>query len=120
MIDKGELREIKKSVFSMGDCYLVDDGATIYNWLGSKSSVDEKASSAAHAKRLDDAQKGTAKITTVEEGQEPAGFLQAISSFGPMKIVKKNYAKTMLKDVNTAEFAGYTEWVNMLYRISSE
>jgi len=39
---------------------------------------------------------------------------------GAMKIVEKNYAKTLLKDVTTGDFAGFTEWKNIMYCVSSE
>ncbi len=120
MINQGELQEVDKPVFSTGDCYVLDDGSIVYNWLGSKCSIDEKTASAAYAHKLDESRGGAAKIITVDEGEEPANFLAAVSKIGTMRIVKQNYAKTMLKDVDTNEFSGYNEWVNMLYRISSE
>jgi hypothetical protein len=39
---------------------------------------------------------------------------------GAMKIVEKNYAKTLLKDVTTGDFAQFNDWKNILYRVSSE
>ncbi len=120
MIDKGELKEVKKPVFSIGDVYLIDDETTIFIWIGSKCSVDEKTSGAAQARTLDQQRGGSAKIITVDQGQETAQFLKLISSLGPMKIVEKNIAKTLLKDVSTGDWAGFDEWINVLYRISSE
>ncbi len=49
MINKGELVEINKAVFSTGDVYLLDNDVVIYIWIGSKCSVDEKTSGAAQA-----------------------------------------------------------------------
>ncbi|MEJ2250644.1 MAG: hypothetical protein P8Y97_13455 [Candidatus Lokiarchaeota archaeon] len=37
-----------------------------------------------------------------------------------MKIVERNVAKTMLKDVTTGDYAGFSEHKNVLYRVSSE
>ncbi len=121
LINQGELKDIQsKNVFSSGDAYLIDDDKTIYIWLGSKCSVDEKATAAAHARRLDQERNGAAKIITLDQGQETPEFLKLVNTLGPMKIVEKNLAKTMLKDVMTGDFAGFTEHKNVLYRISSE
>jgi hypothetical protein len=120
MIDKGELKEINKPIFSTGDVYLIDDEKTIYIWIGGKCSVDEKTSGAAQARTLDQQRGGAAKIITVDQGQESAQFLKLIAPDGAMKIVERNIAKTLLKDVTTGDFAGFSEWKNILYRVSSE
>ncbi len=120
LIDKGELKEISKPVFSSGDVYIVDAEKTIYVWIGSKCSVDEKTAGAAQARTLDQQRGGAAKIITVDQGFETKDFLSLIASMGIMKIVEKNYAKTLLKDVATGDWAGFNEWKNILYRVSSE
>jgi hypothetical protein len=120
LIDQGELKSIKKPVFSTGDAYLLDDEHTIYVWIGSKCSVDEKTSAAALARSLDQERGGSAKIITVDQGQETNEFLKLMATMGAMKIVEKNIAKTMLKDVYTGDFAGFTEHKNVLYRVSAE
>ncbi|TFG00182.1 MAG: hypothetical protein EU541_03000 [Promethearchaeota archaeon] len=120
LIDKGELKKVSKPIFSTGDVYLLDDGHTIYVWIGSQCTVDEKTTGAAKAREMDKQRGGSAKIITVDQGQETKEFLKLISNMGVMKIVKKNIAKTMLKDVYTGDFAGFTEHKNVLYRVSSE
>lgn len=120
LVNKGELNEINNPVLSKGDVYLLDDQRTIYVWIGSKCSVDEKTSGAAQARRLDQERGGAAKIITIDEGLESPEFLKAINSVGTVKIVEKNIAKTLLKDVFTGDWAGFTEHVNVLYRVSSE
>ena len=120
LIDQGELKEVNKPIFSTGDVYLVDAENTIYVWIGNKCSVDEKTSGAAQARTLDQERGGAAKIITVDQGQETQEFLKLINTMGAMKIVNKNLAKTMLKDVLTGEYAGFTEHKNVLYRVSSE
>ena len=115
MIDKGELKEINKPIFSTGDVYLIDAETTIYIWIGSKCSVDEKTSGAAQARTLDQQRGGAAKIITVDQGQESQEFLKLVAPDGAMKIVEKNIAKTLLKDVTTGDFAGFDEWKNVLY-----
>jgi adenylate cyclase len=120
LIDQGEIKEINKPIFSSGDVYLVDDDRTIYVWIGNKCSVDEKTAGAAQARTLDQQRGGAAKIITVDQGFETKEFLKLIAPMGAMKIVEKNYAKTLLKDVTTGDWAGFTEWKNILYRVSSE
>lgn len=120
LINKGELVEIKNPVFSTGDVYLLDDEKTIYVWIGSKCSVDEKTAGAAQARTLDQMRGGAAKIITVDEGMESADFLKTVNMLGAMKVVSKNVAKTLLKDVVTGDWAGFSEHVNVLYRVSSE
>ncbi|MHA1460059.1 MAG: hypothetical protein ACTSO8_01145 [Promethearchaeota archaeon] len=120
LVDQGNLKEISKPIFSMGDVYIVDDEKTIYIWIGSKASVDEKTAGAAQARTLDQQRGGAAKIITVDENQEPSAFLKLINPMGAMKVVEKNIAKTLLKDVSTGDWAGFEEWKNILYRVSSE
>jgi len=120
LIDQGNLKEIKKNIFSSGDVYLVDIDTTIFVWIGNKCSVDEKTAGAAQARTLDQQRGGAAKIITVDQGQESKEFMSTITSLGAMKIVEKNYAKTLLKDVSTGDWAGFNEWKNVLYRASSE
>ena len=120
LINKGELNEIKNPVFSTGDVYLLDDEKTIYVWIGGKCSVDEKTTGAANARKLDQERGGAAKIITVDQGQESSDFLKAVSSIGVMKVVEKNIAKTLLKDVVTGDYAQFAEHKNVLYQVSSE
>jgi hypothetical protein len=119
-VEQGNLKEISKPVFSMGDVYVVDDDKTIYVWIGSKASVDEKTAGAAQARTLDQQRGGAAKIITVDENQEPNTFLKILNPMGAMKVVEKNLAKTLLKDVSTGDWAGFEGWKNILYRVSAE
>ncbi len=120
MVDQGQLHEINNPIFSTGDVYLVDDDKTIYVWIGNKCSVDEKTAGAAQARTLDQQRGGAAKIITVDQNQETPDFLKLINTMGAMKVVEKNVAKTMLKDVVTGDYAQFSEHVNVLYRVSSE
>ena len=120
LVDQGELKQIRNPVFSTGDVYLLDDERTLYIWIGSKCSVDEKTSGAAQARSLDQQRGGAAKIITVDEGFETPEFLKLVSNLGAMKVVEKNIARTMLKDVVTGDYAQFAEHVNVLYRVSSE
>jgi hypothetical protein len=120
IVDQGELKEVGNPIFSTGDVYLLDDDRTIFVWIGNKCSVDEKTAGAAQARSLDQKRGGAAKIITVDQGQETGDFLKLIKRMGTMKIVEKNVAKTMLKDVVTGDYAQFAEHINVLYRISSE
>ena len=120
MINKGQLQAINQPVFSTGDVYVVDDEKSIYVWIGNKCSVDEKTAGAAQARTLDQQRGGAAKIITIDQNQETPEFLKLISSLGAMKIVEKNIARTMLKDVDTGDYAQFAEHINVLYRVSSE
>ncbi|MEJ2294617.1 MAG: hypothetical protein P8Y23_07575, partial [Candidatus Lokiarchaeota archaeon] len=120
MVNQGQLQEINKPIFSTGDVYIVDDEKTIYVWIGSKCSVDEKTAGAAQARILDQQRGGAAKIITVDQNQETPEFLKLVNAMGAMKVVEKNVARTMLKDVVTGDYAQFSEHVNVLYRVSSE
>jgi len=120
LVDQGNLNRINNPIFSTGDVYIADDEKTIYVWIGNKCSVDEKTAGAAQARTLDQQRGGAAKIITVDQGLETNEFMKLISEMGAMKIVEKNVAKTMLKDVMTGDYAQFSEHINVLYRISSE
>jgi len=123
MIEKGKLVSIQKPVFTTGDAYVVVDESVpkIYIWLGSKCSTDEKGTAAVEAKNMDDKTfNGNAKIVTYDEGTEEPEFLAKMLPLGPLKVLDKNLAKSMLKDVKTGEFAFEHVHVNALYRVSSE
>ena len=120
LVDQGNLKEISKPIFSTGDVYVLDNGNTIFVWIGSKCSVDEKTAGAAQARTLDQQRGGAAKIITVDENQETPDFMKFINPMGAMKVVEKNYAKTLLKDVSTGDWAGFEDWSNILYRVSAE
>lgn len=120
MINEGSLELIAKPIFTTGDAYIVvnEEEKKIFIWLGSKCSVDEKGTAAVEARRIDDGSvfNGSAKIITFDEGDESPEFLAKLEN---LKIIDKNLAKSILKDVKTGEFAGQAEHVNALYRISS-
>ena len=112
-IEKGELVEIHKPVFTTGDSYIVDNGDKIYIWIGVKSSTDEKFSAALLSKKLDTDRRGKPDITTIDQGSEhnhPV-FFKLISG---LKIVDSDVAESLLKPVEKEV------WEPVLYRVSSE
>ncbi|UYP46282.1 hypothetical protein NEF87_002567 [Candidatus Lokiarchaeum ossiferum] len=120
-IDKGNLKKIARPVFTTGDSYVIVDKLheKIYIWLGSKCSADEKGAAAVQARGIDEGDEfnGGAKILTYDEGDEPA---ELVTFLGGLKVLDKNLATSMLKDVSTGEFAWESDHVNALYKISSE
>ncbi|MFX1510397.1 MAG: hypothetical protein ACFFBR_08850 [Promethearchaeota archaeon] len=72
--------------FGTGDVYLVDTGPIIYSWIGKKSTPDEQFIGAVTSVWKDQDRKGTAKLVTVHEGEEPKSFLELLGG----KIVVTN------------------------------
>ncbi len=121
MVVEGSLEVLKKPIFTMGDVYLIvdEEKKKIWIWLGKHCSVDEKGTAAVEARRIDDGDifHGEAQIITIDQGDEPAELLAKLNG---LKIIDQNLAKSMLKDVQTGEFADQANHVNALYRVSSE
>uniref|UniRef100_A0A8C5N0B0 Macrophage-capping protein n=1 Tax=Leptobrachium leishanense TaxID=445787 RepID=A0A8C5N0B0_9ANUR len=67
--------------FNKGDCFIVDVGADIYQWCGSKCNKYErfKASQVANGIRNNE-RKGRAKLTVVEDGSEPFALTKILGS----------------------------------------
>lgn len=81
-IQKGRLVKVPEpGTFGRGDCYLIDAGATIYQWIGPKSTADEQFLSAAESVFRDTERKGQAKLTRVEGGNEPPAFKALFKKF---------------------------------------
>jgi len=112
-VEKGELVEIPKPVFTTGDTYIVDNGDHIYIWLGVKSSTDEKFAAAVLSKVIDEQRRGKPEITTIEQGSEH-NYPQFFKLVSGLKIVESDVAESLLKPVEK-EY-----WEPVLYRISSE
>ncbi|KAM4706290.1 scinderin-like [Rhinophrynus dorsalis] len=67
------------SSFNSGDCFIVDVGANIYQWCGSKCNKYErlKAAQVASAIRSNERQ-GRAKLTVIEEGCESHALIEIL------------------------------------------
>jgi hypothetical protein len=112
-IEKGELVEIPKAIFTTGDSYVCDNGDEIFIWIGIKSSTDEKFAAALLSKQLDEQRRGKPEIKTIEQGSEHnhPKFYKLVSG---LKIVEKDVAESLLKPVEKEV------WEPVLYRVSSE
>ncbi|XP_048457863.1 scinderin like b [Rhincodon typus] len=71
----------KWSSFNNGDCFLIDAGAVIYQWNGSKSNYQERIKCCQLAKSIRDGERmGRAKVEVVDEGSEPPKVLELLGS----------------------------------------
>ncbi len=111
LMRQGAAEEISEAVFSMGDTYVVDAGDRIWIWIGKHSTVDEHFAGAFIGDLLDKEREGEPDVETVWQGYEPQPFREAV---GPMRIVDKDLAKSILKKVPR------TEHDVVMYQISSE
>ncbi|KAG7469644.1 hypothetical protein MATL_G00131020 [Megalops atlanticus] len=69
------------SSFNKGDCFIVDLGAVIYQWCGSKCNKFERLKAAQVATGIrDNERNGRAKLIVVEEGHEPHGMTKVLGS----------------------------------------
>ncbi|XP_050992634.1 adseverin isoform X2 [Labeo rohita] len=65
--------------FNNGDCFIVDLGAVIYQWCGSKCNKFERLKAAQVATGIrDNERSGRAQLVVVEEGQEPAAMMEVL------------------------------------------
>ncbi|MHA1681992.1 MAG: hypothetical protein ACTSUE_13720 [Promethearchaeota archaeon] len=101
MVDKGELKEIDKLIFSSGDTYVVDDetGGIIWLWHGKNASPDEKGTAAAIAKKLDEGRGKNSKVVAIDQGDFGADaqrFKTLCMEAGGLKVVDKNIAESFL------------------------
>ncbi|XP_067846040.1 scinderin-like [Heptranchias perlo] len=69
------------SSFNNGDCFIIDVGATIYQWNGSKSNVYERLKCCQLAAGIRDGERmGRAKVQVVDEGNEPTVVIDLLGS----------------------------------------
>ncbi|XP_069769843.1 scinderin-like [Narcine bancroftii] len=65
--------------FNKGDCFIVDLGAVIYQWCGSKSNKFEHLKAAQVAAGIrDNERNGRAQLIVVDEGQEPSDLFKVL------------------------------------------
>ncbi|XP_051866790.1 scinderin like b [Pristis pectinata] len=67
------------SSFNKGDCFIIDAGAHIYQWNGSKSNIHEKLKCCQLATSIRDKERGgRSKVHVVEEGCEPTEVIELL------------------------------------------
>jgi len=74
--------EVAKECSSLnsGDCFILDNGLKLYNWIGKSAGIFEKTKSAQICAAIDSERDGKAAIITVNEGdQDSADFLSFLS-----------------------------------------
>ncbi|GCB68637.1 hypothetical protein scyTo_0013852, partial [Scyliorhinus torazame] len=65
--------------FNKGDCFIVDLGAVIYQWCGSKCNKYERLKAAQVAAGIrDNERNGRAQLIVTDEGQEPKAIIQVL------------------------------------------
>ncbi|GAA6079307.1 scinderin like b, partial [Tachysurus ichikawai] len=73
------------SSFNKGDCFIVDLGENIYQWMGSECNRFERVKASMVAIDIrDNERNGRAKLCMVEEGSEPEQIIQAL---GPKPVI---------------------------------
>ncbi|XP_027143130.1 adseverin-like [Larimichthys crocea] len=67
------------SSFNSGDCFIVDLGATIFQWCGSKCNKYERTKAAQVARGIRDNERSSrAELEVVEEGTEPSELIDVL------------------------------------------
>jgi len=67
-----------------GDNFILDLGLVIYQWNGSKSSIQEKQRATQLTKAIDDEREGKPKTIVLDEGHEDPDFWKALGGQGPI------------------------------------
>ena len=73
--DRGELIKTEKLAFIDCDIYVVDDGKTVYLWVGLNTSQNKKDYAARIARQLESERGEKAKILIMKQGREYGSFL---------------------------------------------
>jgi len=73
--DKGELIKLNKIEFSSNEVYFVDDGNTIFLWIGLRVPLNKKDLSVKVARNQNKDRDGSAKILLMDENREYGTFL---------------------------------------------
>uniref|UniRef100_A0A8C1K3N6 Scinderin n=1 Tax=Cyprinus carpio TaxID=7962 RepID=A0A8C1K3N6_CYPCA len=77
--------------FNNGDCFIVDLGAEIYQWCGSKCNKFERLKAAQVATGIrDNERNGRARLVVVEEGHEPKEMIKTHAHNGNAILFKYN------------------------------
>ena len=73
--DKGELIKLNKIEFSSNEVYFVDDGNTIFLWIGLRVPLNKKDLSVKVARNQNKDRDGSAKILLMDQNREYGTFL---------------------------------------------
>lgn len=93
--------EFDWSSFNNEDCFIIDSGAIIYQWNGSKCNGQEKIKSCQLARGIRDNERGgRSKVQVVEEGSEPPELIELLGpkpTIPPAKVDDKAADNTSAK-----------------------
>lgn len=90
--------------FNKGDCFIIDLGAVIHQWCGSKCNRYERLKAAQVAAGIrDDERNGRAKLIVVEEGHEPQDLIQVLGTKPELK--EGNDDEDTVADVSNRKMA---------------
>ena len=83
--------EVPLEIGSMnnGDVFIIDDGLTLYNWRGSKSSSFEKFHGTTLCEKIKGDRRSKPKIITIDEGEEKDLLKKFFESFSQDKLGTK-------------------------------
>jgi len=73
--ENGDLIKIEKLKFIDGDIYVVDDGKTVFIWVGLNTTQNKKDFAANIARQLESERREKVKIQIMKQGREYGSFL---------------------------------------------
>lgn len=79
---------LSRDSLNSGDVFILDNGLTLYQWNGSKSSGQERIKAAQLCRAIDDEREGKPRVVVMEENDndpEKADFWALLGGFGPVK-----------------------------------
>jgi len=77
--------DLSKDSLNSGDCFILDNGLSIYQWNGKKSGPQEKQKGAQLSRALVDERKGKAKVFVLEETDKDPDFWKILGGHGTIK-----------------------------------
>jgi gelsolin len=69
---------LARDSLNSGDCFILDQGLTIFQWSGTEAAAKEKGRSAQLTRAMQEERKGRAKIVVEEQGKESDAFWKAL------------------------------------------
>jgi len=89
--------EMRASSLCSNDVFILDDGLTIYNWVGSKSNPFEKFKASSVCNTLKEERKSVPKVVMLEEGKESEEFWKLLGGKAEVNVRKEDAEKLFEK-----------------------